>query len=106
MQFSPTQEGSFSGSVSLDTNGGDVTVSLSGTGVAQPPVLVISTSLLNFGNIAVNDSASLPYSVANAGGGTLTVTETSGLTGTVMVRLCPAARWRVVYNPGRRLPMA
>ena len=77
VQFSPTQEGSFSGSVSLDTNGGDVTVSLSGTGVAQPPVLVISTSLLNFGNIAVNDSATRSYTVTNTGGGTLPLKEPS-----------------------------
>jgi hypothetical protein len=75
MNFAPKAAGARSGAVEItDTNGNVLaTTPLYGTGVEPPPVAKVSTTDLGFGTIPAGDSETLPLTVTNVGGGTLTV---------------------------------
>ncbi len=78
VRFSPTIASSFTGNVNFTSNGGGVSMILSGIGQANPPSIGISPpSSLDFGNIAVGKSADLTFSVQNRGGQTMTGTCTT-----------------------------
>jgi sugar lactone lactonase YvrE len=75
MTFTPTAAGARTGAVEITDTSGTVlaTTPLYGTGVEPPPVAKVSTTYLGFGTIPAGDSKTLPLTVTNVGGGTLTV---------------------------------
>ncbi|HTP99986.1 MAG TPA: choice-of-anchor D domain-containing protein [Casimicrobiaceae bacterium] len=80
-QFTPAAAGSRSASLTVASNGGSVTITLTGTGSTAPagPVLTVSGTLLGFGGLTVGQS-SAPQTVTltNTGGGTLLPSMTPG----------------------------
>ncbi len=78
--FTPAQLGGRSADLTIATNAGNRTISLTGTGVAVPaPVLSVSASALAFGSINVGSSSGAQtFTISNAGTGTLTLTTLTG----------------------------
>jgi len=72
--FSPTLTGTFSAALVINSNGGNPTVSLSGSGVA--PVFSANTSIINFGPVAVSASRTDTVTISNTGSGELYIYET------------------------------
>jgi len=72
--FSPTAIGQFSGSLVVDSDGGDIPVNLLGTGTA-PSVLEITPLSVGFGVVQLGHSTTQTFALDNVGGSTLTVTE-------------------------------
>jgi len=72
--FSPTASGAASGSVSITSNGSNpnLSIPLSGTGVAQGDLVANPTSLA-FGSVQINTSNSLSETLTNTGGSSLTI---------------------------------
>ena len=78
VQFSPISAGSATGQVTIhsnSTNGSTYIVDLSGTGVAENPQLSIGSGNLNFGNIAVDASATKTLTLTSTGTSPLTVSS-------------------------------
>jgi glucose/arabinose dehydrogenase len=74
-QFTPAAIGARGASLAITSNGGNAAVALTGTGVAQAPVLTVSATSLAFGNIDVgSNSAVQTITATNGGSGTLTFT--------------------------------
>jgi hypothetical protein len=71
IQFSPTSEGQFSGTVTISTNGGSGSFAVSGTGEKGPSV-VVSPSGISFPDTPVGQNATNTFTIRNDGGGTLT----------------------------------
>src|SRR5439155_1428143 len=59
------------GSVALGSNGGELSLAFTGTGV-PPPVLSISPSTQYFGSVGIGASADFSFTIQNTGDGTLT----------------------------------
>ena len=76
--FAPTASGAVSGSVSVTSNGGNpsLSISLSGTGVT-PGTLSPNPSSLAFGSVQVGSNSSLSETLTNAGGSTVTISQAS-----------------------------
>ena len=76
--FAPTASGAVSGSVSVTSNGGNpsLSISLSGTGVT-PGTLSLNPSSLAFGSVQVGSNSSLSETLTNTGGSTVTITQAS-----------------------------
>lgn len=76
--FTPTVTGAASGTLTINSNGGNPTLSvpLSGTGVAQGQLTPNPTSF-SFGNVQVGASKSLNGTLTNSGGSSLTISAAS-----------------------------
>ena len=76
VNFAPQAAGSASGSLSIVSNASNATlaISLSGTG-STPGVLAVTSSSLSFGNVQVSATQSLPETVTNSGGTSLTISQ-------------------------------
>jgi hypothetical protein len=72
--FSPTTDGTFSGSLGVSSNGGNVTVALVATSGA-PPLLQITPMAMNYGQVAAGAASVLTFAVKNVGGTDLTITK-------------------------------
>jgi hypothetical protein len=82
VEFTPTATGTRTGLMTIVANvsGGQLTVSLSGTGTAAAPFSV-APSTIDFGQVATGSTSStLPVSVSNAGGSSISISST-GITG-------------------------
>ena len=81
--FSPTASGAASGSVSITSTGSDsnLSIPLSGTGVAQGALAANPTSLA-FGSVQVGNSTNVSETLTNTGGSTVTISQ-ANLTGAV-----------------------
>ncbi|MEO8751317.1 MAG: choice-of-anchor D domain-containing protein [Casimicrobiaceae bacterium] len=81
-QFTPTMAGVRAASLAVVSNGGNTTLTASGTGVVvgTAPVLTPSGTVLSFGNVDLgSSSATQSIMLTNTGGGTLTLaTLTAG----------------------------
>jgi len=79
--FAPTSSGAVTGTIQLATNGvpAQLTINLSGTGVAPTLSLSANPSSLSFGNVTVNTSTSLTTTLTNNGNANVTI---SGLSAT------------------------
>jgi len=78
LTFAPSSAGSFSGSVTFATNGaqGNVSLPLSGTGVAPTPgSLSANPTSLSFGNIQMGGTSSNWETVTNTGGTTVNISQ-------------------------------
>ena len=78
VRFSPTEEGDFSGTVRVSSNGGGGSVRVTGVGagVSEPEVMV-SPSAVNFGTVKAGGCRNRTVQVQNTGEGTLRVTATA-----------------------------
>ena len=74
--FSPTTSGASSGSVSVTSNGSNpnLSIALSGTGVA-PGTLTANPTSLAFGSVQVGNNTSLSETLTNTGGSTVTISQ-------------------------------
>ena len=73
--FAPPEPGEFAGTLTIFSNDPDndqVTVDLSGTGLANV-IIVVSDDAYDFGNVMVGESAEWIFTVGNDGGGELEV---------------------------------
>jgi hypothetical protein len=76
--FTPLADGALSASVSVTDNGGGSpqTVPLAGTGSGTAPVITVSPTSLNFGNVVVGTtSPAQTVTVTNSGNGALSITS-------------------------------
>ncbi len=71
--FSPTQPGLDAGQITVTTNAGPVTVSVSGTGQSASPQLQGNRALLSLGGTAVGSELSGTVSFSNVGDAPLTI---------------------------------
>jgi len=72
VHFSPPEAGTFSGTVTVSSNGGGASVTVSGVAPGGPkPALTVTPSILNFGMVRVGKSKDLSFTVQNTGEGTL-----------------------------------
>lgn len=71
--FSPTAAGAFTGNVIFNSNGGNKTNSVTGTGLSVAKI-VVTPAILNFGTIAAGATAQLSFLVSNTGQSPLTGT--------------------------------
>jgi hypothetical protein len=70
--FTPTDNGPYSASLGVQSDGGNVTVAV--TGAAAPmPVMVISPLNLDFGNVPPGTTKTMTFTISNTGGSTLTI---------------------------------
>lgn len=74
LSYKPTATGSHSGRLVVSSTGGNITVTLSGVGVAAPK-LASSPASLAFGTIAVNTTSTKTLVISNSGGAPLTITS-------------------------------
>ena len=76
--FSPAQERSYSGTLTIQSNAAEKTktVALTGKGVAPPsPVITLNPASLSFGDVAINTSETQQISVKNTGDETLKISS-------------------------------
>jgi hypothetical protein len=82
--FKPAKTGTITGSASVDFSASGKTIGLtvpaSGNGIASTTTVEASPSALNFGDVPVGRSSSLPLKVINAGNSNVTITR-SAITG-------------------------
>ena len=72
--YSPTQAVTSSGSLIINSNGGNITIPLTGTSGA-PAQMVITPLALDYGSIAGGTNKVLTFTVKNTGGVDLTITK-------------------------------
>ncbi len=76
--FAPTASGADSGNITITSSGSnsDLTIPLSGTGVA-PGMLTTNPTSLAFGSVQVGNNSSLSETLTNSGGSSLTISAAS-----------------------------
>lgn len=109
LTFSPPSSGSVTGTFSVTTKywRGNVSISLSGTGVVPAGQLNVAPSSLNFGNVTVGSAVSLSSSVSASGGSvTLSSVNTTnsqfylnGLTLPVTLAAGQSVPFTVTFSP-------
>jgi iron transport multicopper oxidase len=72
--FAPTMVGQYSGQFTQASNGGDLTIMLSGS-AGEPPSLVIGPPGLDFGAQPRGSTTEMSFTVGNSGGANLTITK-------------------------------
>jgi Abnormal spindle-like microcephaly-assoc'd, ASPM-SPD-2-Hydin len=75
--FKPATAGALSGHISIESSSANLSVSLSGTGVASAPQISPSTSKVNFGNTTVGTSSSQSIVLKNTGNANLDISKVS-----------------------------
>jgi hypothetical protein len=75
--FAPSSVGNVTGSVSLtsDAPNSPLTISTNGSGIATTPLLIASTSSLDFGSVLAGSSGSQSVTLTNAGNANLTISN-------------------------------
>ena len=78
VQFTPSEARTYSDQAIIITNGGNATVSFTGKGVEKPaPKLSVSTTVLDFGSVILNNRVSKKIILSNIGNEMLTITNIS-----------------------------
>ncbi len=72
--FAPTVNGSYSSSLEVDSDGGDVEVAITGNST-PPPVMSISATSLDYGSVPLGSTSTESFTVSNTGGADLTITK-------------------------------
>src|SRR5262249_27326158 len=107
--FNPQSAGSVSGSLSVTSNASNsaLNVQLSGTGIT-PGSLTANPASLSFGNVQVNNTQTLPETLTNSGGSSVTITQAAasnaayGISGLILpITLGPgqSANFNVTFSP-------
>jgi len=75
VEFDPTSVGTYDNVLTIEASGGSSrpTIPLEGVAITGPPVAQVSTIYLPFGTVSFGSTKTLPVTVTNTGGGTLTV---------------------------------
>jgi hypothetical protein len=78
VKFAPTAAGAVSGNVAIvsDASNSPLNIALTGTGIT-PGQLTPNPTSLSFGNVTVGSSKSLPETLTNSGGSSLTISAAS-----------------------------
>ncbi len=108
--FAPNAAGSFSATVSVNTNAANnpATFSLTGTGVAASGQLALSSASENFGSVTVGSNQSLSETVTNTGGSSVTISQVgisgtgftlSGITAPMTLAAGQSASFSVTFTP-------
>jgi len=74
VRFSPTDLATYTGSLTIQSDGGTQTISLTGQGATPKITMIPDPSALDFGTIATNSSKTLALTIKNTGNSILTVT--------------------------------
>ena len=108
-RFSPTDTISYSGTVTVETDGGNQDITLQGQG--KGPKIEVSQTVVDFGYVVTNSSGSMNIEIRNTGNNTLTINQidTTGLdpafsvsfTGTLPITLQPGTSMNLLvsFNP-------
>jgi uncharacterized protein (TIGR03437 family) len=76
VKFAPASAGPASGTLSISSNGGNASVSLSGTGVsAGAPAISVAVTTLDFGRVTTGQTKDQTFTINNNGNAPLTVTS-------------------------------
>ncbi|GIG00782.1 choice-of-anchor D domain-containing protein [Catellatospora citrea] len=75
VKYTPTAAGNQTGSLTVTSNAGAVTVPISGTAVTGAPHLTITPNPVAFGSVPVGQTATHTFDIANTGNITLTLTK-------------------------------
>ena len=110
--FQPSKTGSASGTVSITSNvsgGAPFNITLVGTGIAeQAPVIDANPTIISFGSLAVQTSASQTVKISNTGNATLSVSQVtvsgtgfsmSGLSAPVSIPAGSSTNFTVTFQP-------
>jgi hypothetical protein len=73
--YTPTAAGDQSGALSVTSNAGSVTVPITGTAVTGASHLTITPNPVDFGSVAVGQTATRTFDIVNTGNITLTLTK-------------------------------
>ncbi len=73
--FSPTAPGNFSGSVTVKSSSGNVTVAITGSAITGAPHLQLSPNTLDFGSVAIGTTVSKTFTISNTGNTVLTLNK-------------------------------
>ena len=76
LAFDPTASGSFSGSLEIDSDGGNETVSLTG-GAVSPGQLQASSGSVDFGSVLLGGTVTRSFKLTNVGGAPVTITKSA-----------------------------
>ena len=74
LSFTPTQDGTFTGTIEIDSTGGNEIVGLSGN-AAPPGVLSFTSQNIDFGSVAVGTTATRSFTITNTGGVNVTLSK-------------------------------
>lgn len=74
VNFDPTAAGTYNDAVGIDSDGGNLTVGISGT-ASTPGQLEITPMSTDYGNVVVGDTVSQSFTVSNVGGTTVTINK-------------------------------
>lgn len=102
VKFSPQQQGSFTSSFIIVSDGGTATVNLQGSSVK--PEISLDTNNLDFGNVKVGNSKILSFKITNSGNQTYKITNITGayapytLSGTTNGNLAPGESMTVLVE--------
>ena len=72
VSFDPTKEGTFSDAIGLNTDGGNMSIGLSGS-ASTPGTLQISSETNDYGSVTLGTTATKSFTVTNVGGTTVTI---------------------------------
>ena len=72
--FAPTLNGSYSSTLEVDSNGGDVVIDITGN-ATSPGVLAIAPTSLDYGSVPVGSTSTKSFTVSNTGNTNLTITK-------------------------------
>jgi hypothetical protein len=101
-KFNPTVAGAAAGQLTVSSDsasGGTTNVALSGTGtVTTTPRLTVTPAAVNFGNVAVNSTATLPVTLTSSGTAPVTISAAT-LTGAAFS--VSGATFPVTLNPNQ-----
>jgi hypothetical protein len=106
VRFDPTAAGSATGQLNISsdsTTGGTAQVTLAGNGtVTTTPQLTVSATALNFGNVTVGSSATLPLTLTSSGTAPVTINAAT-LSGASFVD--SGATFPVTLNPNQSVTL-
>jgi Abnormal spindle-like microcephaly-assoc'd, ASPM-SPD-2-Hydin len=110
LTFTPQSSSTVSGSLSIASNGSNpsLVIGISGSGVLTPGTLNANPSGLTFGNAQVGNNQSLPVTLTNSGGSSVTISQANlssssfnvnGLTLPLTLNVGQSSAFNVVFSP-------
>ncbi|WP_375490969.1 choice-of-anchor D domain-containing protein [uncultured Jatrophihabitans sp.] len=73
--FAPSKAGDFSSALTVTSSTGNVSVPISGTGIAGAPHMTLSPTTVAFGSVPVGSTASKTFTISNTGNTVLTLNK-------------------------------
>jgi HYDIN/CFA65/VesB-like, Ig-like domain/Abnormal spindle-like microcephaly-assoc'd, ASPM-SPD-2-Hydin len=110
LTFTPQSSATISGSLSITSNGSNpsLAIEITGTGVLTPGTLNANPAALSFGNVQVGNNQSLPVTLTNSGGSSVTISQANlssssfnvnGLTLPLTLNVGQSTAFNVVFSP-------